>query len=62
VACHAGRRMNLPEVSLMEMGIPKRACSLGLHVLVTICALVALGTGGLAADRVVMCEEFTNIT
>ena len=54
--------MNLPEVSLMEMGIPKRACSLGLHVLVTICALVALGTGGYAADRVVMCEEFTNIT
>ena len=55
--------MNLPEVPLMEMGtLPKRACSLGLHVLVTICALVALGTGGYAADRVVMCEEFTNIT
>jgi hypothetical protein len=49
----------------MEMGIlPKRACRLGLHTLVTVCALVALGTppGGFAADRVVLCEEFSNLT
>lgn len=57
-------RMNLPEVPLMEMGIlPKRACSLGLHALVTICALATLGVapGVFAADRVVLCEEFTNV-
>jgi hypothetical protein len=55
--------MNLPEVPLMEMGIlPKRACSLGLHALVTVCALLALGSppGAFAADRVVLCEEFSN--
>jgi hypothetical protein len=48
----------------MEMGIlRKRVCSLGLHTLVAACALVALAPtpGALAAERVVLCEEFTNL-
>jgi len=60
---HAGRRKNLPEVPLMEMGmLPKRASGLGLGALVTVCAIIALGIppGVFAADRVVLCEEFTN--